>query len=84
MRQMTVRGIPDELDVELRARSRREHTSLNGTVVRLLKQAAGMGNEASTTKRDLSSMTGSWSQTEADEFDGHVKAFEALDEELWK
>jgi plasmid stability protein len=84
MRQMTVRGIPDELDAELRARSRRDHTSLNRTVVRMLKQAAGMGNEASVKRRDLSSMAGSWSQAEADEFDGHVEAFEALDEELWK
>jgi plasmid stability protein len=83
MTQLTIRGISDELERELRLRADRERTSLNKTVVSLLRKATGL-DQAEKRKRDLSFAAGSWDEAEAAEFDRAARFFEELDEELWQ
>ena len=84
MGHITIRGIPKELDEELRSEAKRRGTSLNKTVVDYLKKAAGHGENRSTKRRDLASVAGKWTAEQAAEFDRHVAVFESLDEELWQ
>lgn len=80
--QTTVRGIPEDLEHQLRERARRSGESLNRTLIRLLREAVGLN--PSRKKRDLSALSGTWSQEEADEFDREVRRFEVIDDELWR
>ena len=80
--QTTVRGIPEDLEHQLRERARRSGESLNRTLIRLLREAVGMNPPRK--KRDLSALAGTWSQEEADEFDREVRRFEVIDDELWR
>ena len=83
MRQLTVRGIPEELELEIQSRAQADGESLNKAVIRLLKQAVGL-DRPQRRKRDLSVLNGKWDSEEAAEFDDNVRVFEAIDEELWK
>ena len=80
--QTTVRGIPEDLEHQLRERARRSGESLNRTLIRLLREAVGMN--PTRKKRDLSGLAGTWSQEEADEFDRDLRRFEVIDDELWR
>ena len=84
MNQLTVRGIPKELDAELRSLSRQNRTSLNKTVVSVLEKAVGKGKVRPVKKRDLSSIAGKWTVREASDFDGRIGPFESLDKEVWQ
>lgn len=84
MSQLTIRGIPEDLDAELRALSRQNHTSLNKTVVELLKKAMGRTEAYRVRRRDLSSVTGKWTVREANDFDRRIEPFESLDDEVWQ
>ena len=83
MRQITVRGIPEDLQRELQSRARANGESLNKSVIRLLKQAVGL-DRPEKKKRDLSTLAGKWESGEAAEFERNVRVFEAIDEDLWK
>lgn len=80
--QTTVRGIPEDLEHQLRERARRSGESLNRTLIRLLREAVGLNT--SRKKRDLSALAGTWSQEEADRFDREVRQFEEIEDELWR
>lgn len=83
MRQITVRAIPDDLGREIEAQARAHGESRNKSVIRLLKQAVGL-DRPTRKKRDLSAFAGKWAEREAAEFDGNVRVFETIDEDLWK
>ena len=83
MRQITVRGIPEDLQREIQSRARAHGESLNKSVIRLLKQAVGL-DRPEKKKRDLSALAGTWGSREATEFERNVRVFEAIDEDLWK
>ena len=80
--QTTVRGIPEDLEHQLRERARWSGESLNRTLIRLLREAVGLN--PTRKKRDLSALAGTWSHEEADEFDREVRQFEEIDDELWR
>ena len=83
MRQITVRGIPKELEQEIEARARAHGESLNKSVIRLLKQAVGL-DRPQKKKRDFSALAGKWGARESSEFERNVRLFETIDEEVWK
>jgi plasmid stability protein len=83
MRQITVRGIPDDLQREIQSRAQAHGESLNKSVIRLLKQAVGL-DRPEKKKRDLSTLAGKWEAGEAEEFERNVRVFETIDEDLWQ
>jgi len=80
--QLTLRQIPEEVDRELRQQASRNGTSLNQTVIVVLRQGLGLAPFAKR-RRDLSSL-GSWTAEEVDEFDRNTQIFRQIDDELWK
>lgn len=83
MNQMTLRQIPDQVGERIRKLSAENGESINKTTLKLLMKATGC-EVAGRKKRDLSSLAGTWSKKEAEDFEEAVKIFEQVDEELWK
>jgi hypothetical protein len=83
MGYLTVRDVPSDVAKALRAETRRRGTSLNKTVIELLKQALGMGWD-SPKANGLEKLAGTWSQEELDHFESATAVFEHIDEEEWR
>ena len=85
MKAITVRNLPPRLAKAVRERARRERTSLNGAVIRLIEERLGAGHAkpAAAQHHDLDFLFGTWTK-EADEFDVALAQQRAIDGELWK
>lgn len=83
MRQFTLRGIPVELEREIRKFAEERSTSINKAVLELLYKALGI-DPKSNKRRDLSHFSGIWNEKEAADFDQAVEIFEKVDEEIWE
>ncbi|MCZ6681134.1 MAG: toxin-antitoxin system HicB family antitoxin [Candidatus Poribacteria bacterium] len=86
MKQLTVRGVEDELHQLLQREAKRQGLSINRYVLSLLKQAVGLTEQKATQKQafdDLDHLAGTWSREEADEFDTALKQQRQIDGELW-
>ena len=83
MKQLTVRGVPEDLSRALARERRRREQSLNATVIQLLRQALGLTPDTSFTN-GLEAFAGTWSEDEHAEFERAVSPFNAVDEELWR
>ncbi|MCZ0934094.1 MAG: hypothetical protein OXJ54_02825 [Gemmatimonadetes bacterium] len=85
MKQLTVRGLGDDLTRAIRRLANRDGTSLNRAAVKLLRRGAGLegGRRANTVGSSLDRFIGSWSDTEAGEIERALKHFETIDEAMW-
>lgn len=86
MKQLTVRGLGDDLTGAIRRLADRDGTSLNQAAVKLLRRGAGLedGQSADTVGSSLDHLIGSWSTAEADEIERALKHFEMIDEAMWE
>lgn len=80
-RQLTVRGVPEEVARSLKKRASEEGKSLNRVLVEALTLSAGIGGE-SMRAHDLDWIAGTW--VEDPEFDAAIAAQDTIDEELWR
>ena len=85
MTTMTLRGIDDAISGALKEKARREDTSVNTVMLRILKESLGLEKK----KRimiydDLDHLAGTWSLNDLTEFDNATSAFEKVDEDMWK
>ena len=78
--QYTIRNIPSSIDRELRERARRNHQSLNETIVAALQRGLGVGPEEPTYD-DLDDLIGTWKPD--GEFDRAVAEQDLVDEDAW-
>ena len=83
MGYITLRQIPPAIEKRLRAMAGARGASLNTTIISVLARALGVP-EGDEKARDLSDLAGTWSEQEAAEFDENVRAFEQIDEDLWR
>ena len=67
MKQLTVRGLGDELARAIRRLANRDGTSLNRAAVKLMRRGAGLadGQGADTVGSSLDHLIGTWSCAEA-------------------
>ena len=86
MKQLTVRGLGDDLTWAIRRLANRDGTSLNRAAVKLLRRGAGLedGQVADTVGSSLDDLIGSWSDAEAREVERTLKHFETIDEAMWE
>ncbi len=86
MKAITLRNLPPELAKRIEEESAQRGTSLNKTIIRLLEEALlrSKSGKKEVLHHDLDSLAGSWSETDADEFDHHLRSDRTIDEELWK
>lgn len=83
MSTITLRQIPAAVERQLRTLARQKGTSLNKTIIGLLARAMGMA-DGTPKARELSDLAGTWSQEEAREFKENTRAFEQIDESIWR
>jgi plasmid stability protein len=85
MATMTLRGIDDAVSNALKEKARREDTSVNAVMLRILRESLGIEKKKrNVVYDDLDHLAGTWSAQDAAEFEGATKAFEKVDEEMWK
>ena len=80
MRKLTIQNLPPAVAEALEREKRRRGTSLNQTVIDLLKPSLGISDIRSTGLRRFA---GQWSEEEFEAFQEAVSAFETIDPELW-
>lgn len=82
MKAITIRNVDPKLAKALERETDRRGTSLNQTVLELLRQALGV-DPRTLRSNGLRKLAGKWSAEELREFESHIKPFEAIDPELW-
>lgn len=86
MKQLTVRGVNDELHHALQEQAEELGVSVNSLVLKFLKESIGLEHgDASRDEEfdDLDSLIGAWSQEDYAEFDGLLHTQRTIEPELW-
>ncbi|MCY4647953.1 MAG: hypothetical protein OXE73_13890 [Gammaproteobacteria bacterium] len=86
MKQLTVRGLGDELARAIRRLASRDGTSLNRAAVKLMRRGAGLaeGRDMDVVGSSLDHLIGTWSSAKAEEINEALRHFEAIDESTWE
>ena len=85
MATMTLRGIDERIAAVLKEKARKEGTSVNALMLRLLKESLGLEKKKrGAVYDDLDHLVGTWSKKDAAEFERATAVFEKVDEEMWK
>ena len=85
MATMTLRGIDDAISGALKERARREDTSVNTVMLRILKESLGIEKKKRIViHNDLDHLAGTWDSNDFTEFESATAVFEKVDEEMWK
>ena len=87
MKQVTIRGIPEEVQKVVKREAERKGLSLNRAFISVLERAA-TGKSPEKKKRvlhhDLDHLAGLWSREESAAFEKNLRGQRKVDEELWK
>lgn len=83
MSQITLRNLPESVELAIRKRAAEKHISLNQSASELLQQALGT-NANKRSYRNLRDPAGTWNEREADLFDRRVEELRSIDPEVWK
>ena len=86
MATLSIRGLDERTAKILKDHARRSGKSVNLQVVELIRKGLGLTGPAAGVHvhTDLDHLAGTWSAKEAREFAQRMKAFEVVDEELWR
>ena len=78
-RQMTIRGVPEEVAGKLLRLSRERGLSLNGTVLEILSQAVG-----TDARRERLARYATWTPEDLAQVEDSVAAQRVIDDSLWR
>ena len=85
MKQMTIRGIPKEVEKKAKAEAQRKGVSLNKAFLSLLERSVGIRRkERKRVYHDLDHLSGKWTREEAEAFNKTLDFQRRVDEDLWK
>ena len=88
MKQITLRGIPQEVEKKVREAAEEEGLSLNKAFLSLLERSAGIRQKEKkrrkTLHHDLDHLSGKWTKEEADAFNRRLEVQRRIDEDQWK
>jgi hypothetical protein len=87
LRQITLRGIPEEIERMIKKEAEREGLSFNKAFISLLERATGLKAKERKKKilyHDLDHLSGIWAKDEAEIFQRSLAFQRGIDEELWK
>lgn len=77
--QLTLRNVDPELSKRLRAISQETGDSLNGTVLRLLREAVGV-----SARRERLRRYAGWTADDLEEFEAELRAQRVVDARFWE
>ena len=87
MKQITLRGIPVEIERMIKKEAERKGLSLNKAFISLVEKAMGTKEKMRKRKsmhRELDHLCGVWTKRDAEEFTKNVEFQRTIDEGLWK
>ena len=85
MKSITIHGLDDELDREIREKAKNQGTSLNKTIKKLLMKALGIKSPKEQDHRsEYMDLFGVWSDKDYREFLESTEDFNAVDPGDWK
>ncbi|MHB1664012.1 MAG: hypothetical protein ACYCT7_01955 [bacterium] len=88
MRQLTIRGIPEEIQAIVKKEAEEKGVSLNKAFISLVVKAAGINEEKNKKENiiyhDLDFLSGLWTEDEARIFEKNLAIHRKIDDELWK
>lgn len=84
MKTFSLRGIDDELTDALKNEVRRTGTSINKTILNLIRESMGLTQKKRTRPyHDLDELAGTWSEEDELLFKEKTRFFNKIDEEIW-
>jgi hypothetical protein len=87
LKQITLRGIPVEIERMIKKEAERKGLSLNKAFISLVEKATGTKEKMQKRKsmhHDLDHLCGIWTKRDAEEFTKNVEYQRTIDEGLWK
>jgi hypothetical protein len=79
-----LRGLDTEVMSTLKKEAKKQQTSVNVLILKLIEQGIGFSREIKRpVYHDLDKLAGTWSAKEAKEFEKHTQYFEKIDKDLW-
>ena len=85
MGTMTIRGLDDLTIKALKEKAKKEGTSVNTTLLKLLKENLGLTKKKRTVVyNDLDHLAATWTDIDYREFQKSTEDFEKIDENMWK
>lgn len=87
LKQLTVRGLDEDIVHELERIAEEEDVSLNQSVRKLLRRGLAHSDNDHDDRvigNSLDHLIGTWTAEEADAFDRAVADFNVIDESMWK
>ena len=84
MKSITIHGMDDALDEEIRSKAGAEGQSLNKTIKHLLTEALGMGKSSQDRRPDFQDLFGIWSHGDVEAFNRAIEDMGRVDPQEWK
>ena len=85
MKQITIRGISNEIERIIKKEAKAKGLSLNKTFISLIEKATGIKKkEKKTLHHDLDHLSGVWTKEEVSAFKKTMEFQRKIDEDLWK
>jgi hypothetical protein len=87
LKQVVVRGIPEQIARTIKREAERKGLSLNKAFLSILEKATGLKGAEKRKKalyHDLDRLSGIWTKAEADQFEQNLEFQRGIDETLWK
>ncbi len=85
MTTMTIRGLDDLTIKALKEKAKKEGSSVNAALVKLLQEELGIKKKKRTVVyNDLDHLAGTWSDKDYKEFLQATADFAKIDEDMWK
>ena len=79
-----LRGVKSEVMVTLKQAAEKQNISVNSLILTLIEGGIGYSHTVKRpTHHDLDKLSGTWSASEAQEFEKNTTDFEKIDEDLW-
>lgn len=83
MKALSIRNVDAQLAKALARETKRRNTSINQTVLDVLRRGLGIDGSSPRTN-GLEKLAGKWTAQEFQEFEANVAMFDRIDPELWR
>jgi hypothetical protein len=86
-KHLTIRGIDEQTESELRTLARRRNISMNKAALAFIRKGAGLkdpGEGPPVIGDGLDAFIGTWSVKDEEELLNIVKDFDRIDEDMWR